>query len=79
MGGIRVGFQTTDGQSLWISFFFFLGGGGVNFHENVRRELLNDNQICPSLYKILFSKGTHFYTHELSHFISENVSKHQIQ
>ena len=59
MRGIRVGFQTKDGQSLWISFFF-LGGGGVNFHENVRRELLNYNQICPSLYKILFSKGTHF-------------------
>ena len=51
----------------------------ANFYENVRKELLNCYRICPCLYKILLSKGTPFYTHELSHIIPENVSKHQIQ
>ena len=46
---------------------------GANFQENVRKELLNGYRIGPSLYKILLSKGTPFYTHELSHIISENV------
>ena len=53
--------------------------GRANFHENVRKELLNFYRTCQSLYKILVSMGTSFYTHELSHIIPENVSKHQIQ
>ena len=56
-----------------------IGLFGANFHENVRKELLNCYCICPSLHKILLSKGTPFYTYELSHIIPENVSKHQIQ
>ena len=56
-----------------------IGFSGEDFHENVRKELLNYYYICPSLYKILLSKGTPFYTYELSHIISENLSKRQIQ
>ena len=48
---------------------------GQSFHENVRKELLNCYHI--SVYKILLSKRTPFYTHELSHIMSENVSKYQ--
>ena len=52
---------------------------GTNSHENARKELLNCYYISPSYYKILLSKGTPFYTHELFQIISENVLKHQIQ
>ena len=56
-----------------------IGIFGANFHENVRKELLICYRICPSLYKILLSKGTPFYAYELSQIIPENMSKHQIQ
>ena len=52
---------------------------GASFYENVRKELLHCYHICPCLYKILLSKGTPFYTHVLSHIMSEKVSKHQFQ
>ena len=52
---------------------------GGNFYENVRKELLNCYRIDLCLYQILLIKGTPFYTHESSHIMPENVSKHQIQ
>ena len=51
-----------------------LWGGGANFHENVRKELLNCYHICQSLYKILLSKGTPCYAHEVPPLFLENVS-----
>ena len=52
---------------------------GQNFMKKFEKELLSCYHICPSIYDILLSMGTPFYTHELSNIISENVSKHQIQ
>ena len=56
-------FSNNDGQICEIGLL------GANFPEKVRKELLNCYRLCPSLYKILLSKGTPFYTQELSHII----------
>ena len=49
------------------------------FYKHVRKQLPDWYHICTLLYKILFSKGTPFCTHELSCICTENVSKNQMQ
>ena len=62
-----------------VVFFFFGGGGGGIFIKMLEESYSIITRYAHPYIRYCSAKETHFYTHELSHFISENVSKPQIQ